>query len=403
MKLCSTISKAFLIVILFASCREEAGVPEFAPDPPGVWLKGDLHVHSSGASNDTDGMSWPSQIKHTATERGLDFLVLTDHSNSTGSDPSTTDEDPGLFNMGNEFTWWDSSALLSNVVFRMITGNEISPRQQEAFILNPTGHIGCIPPDLSTFDTSVAFVDRPFGTVSGGDALNQAIDAGCYTVLFHPYAAAPWIKYDWSAYGYDAIEVWNGTGGFDINDERSYAAWICDLLSGREITAIGGSDNHRISIPAPGGGTDPALGFPFTWVFAQSTDWVDVIAGLRAGRTAVGEGGSALFLDAYDSEGLSVEQISNGQWIRFRGTVDALAENPQIVLRQYLSCVDPRPNHLGEYSFEKLEYESYSLTAGETFDFALKIENAQAGSVFAAHLTTDTEHYHALSGAIRAE
>src|SRR5690606_15787840 len=75
--------------------------PPFSPrNISGQWWAGDFHVHATGASNDTGGDSLPEDIAMVAQQRGLDFVVLTDHSNSTGSDPSTTDEDPLLFNMG---------------------------------------------------------------------------------------------------------------------------------------------------------------------------------------------------------------------------------------------------------------------------------------------------------------
>jgi len=90
--------------------RDPAG---FERPPAGEWLLGDLHVHATGASNDTGGDSHPAAIAQRAKEMGLDFVVLTDHSNSTGSDPSTTDEDPILFNQGPEFVFWDEAAALS--------------------------------------------------------------------------------------------------------------------------------------------------------------------------------------------------------------------------------------------------------------------------------------------------
>ena len=40
---------------------------------PGRWWVGDLHVHASGASNDTGGESTPEALKARALEQGLDF------------------------------------------------------------------------------------------------------------------------------------------------------------------------------------------------------------------------------------------------------------------------------------------------------------------------------------------
>ena len=110
-----------LIQLLF-SCgdaavqRDEQG---YEVPAPGEWLEGDFHVHSTGASNDTGGESWPEVIAAKAKEQGLFFVVLTDHSNSTGSDVSTTDEDPALFNMGPEFMYWERAAELSKAVLSL--------------------------------------------------------------------------------------------------------------------------------------------------------------------------------------------------------------------------------------------------------------------------------------------
>src|SRR5690625_3732232 len=120
---------------LWTACQEDAPkehtppVPEaWADDPQGEWLPGDLHVHSTDASNDTGGDSTPEAIAQEAQELGLFFVVMTDHSNSTGSDTTTTDEDPELFNQGPEFVHWDKAKELSIAhEFILVSGNEISP------------------------------------------------------------------------------------------------------------------------------------------------------------------------------------------------------------------------------------------------------------------------------------
>lgn len=123
---------SLVILLVLTACKKEPSdsnssrcVGQFEADLPGEWLLGDFHVHATGASNDTGGDSWPADIKRVAKERGLDFLVLTDHSNSTGSDASTTEEDPALFNQGPEFPYWDLCDSLSEAgTFLMIDGNE---------------------------------------------------------------------------------------------------------------------------------------------------------------------------------------------------------------------------------------------------------------------------------------
>ena len=46
------------------------------------WVAIDPHVHSSLGSNDTDGLGTPETILPAMQRAKLDFVILTDHSNS---------------------------------------------------------------------------------------------------------------------------------------------------------------------------------------------------------------------------------------------------------------------------------------------------------------------------------
>lgn len=373
-------------------------------DPEGQWYRGDLHVHASGASNDTGGDSTPERIKEVALERGLYFVVLTDHSNSTGSDTTTSEEDPALENMGPEFPYWDRVAELSEAgTFLMIDGNEISPVAVGERPTTPTGHIGCLPADLATFDRSGAFIDRPRGTVTGGMALADALERGCFTVLNHPYASTAWIAFDWTDsgtpdWGYDAVEVYNGTLGYASDDRRAYDLWRCDRLAGREVAAIGASDNHRVNQAAPGMLFNPALGHPATEVFAQSGTWEAIVAGMRAGATQVVEAGSRVQLDGYDAEGARFGEGSGPlRWIRLRVTFDE-ASRGELALRRATSCTDARPSLEPPVIAEDVLFE-HEIGDGEALDVAFPVDGS--AGLYAATLIGSRNNYTALSGAVR--
>jgi hypothetical protein len=329
----------------------EGGPPTWADRSlEGRWYGGDFHVHSAGASNDVSDQSTPQRIREVAIERGLAFLVLTDHSNSTGSDTTTTDEDPDLFNLGPEFTHWDLAAELSDESFLMIDGNELSPIAEEPS--RPTGHIGCYPKDRESFDPDIAFVDRPRGTVDGAQSIEQALDAGCYVTVNHPYGPT-WIAYDWTSRDYNALEIWNGAAGFDFYDEFGMQAWTCDLALGRRVVGLGGSDNHHIETAPPGTLLDAALGYPTTWVWAESLSWNRIIAAVELGRVSISDTGSPLDLDVYDAAGgwLAMNggefAVTQGRWLRARGTA---GETPasrvlRIARVEGGSCEDLRVPH----------------------------------------------------------
>ena len=331
----------YLVCILGVSCSESTEPTALVTDGPpnlgertwtGNWYAGDLHVHATGASNDTGGDSFPETIRDVATLRGLDFVVLTDHSNSTGSDPTTRDEDPALFNSGPEFPFTERAASLSSSDFLMLDGNELSP--VSADMESPKGHIGCIPRPGPGFDVDAVFIDRPRGEVTGGEALSQARDAGCFTVLNHPYALAPWIAFDWTGENYDAVEVWNGGLQFDRSDFDGLKAWACDIANGHRPVLVGGSDNHRVNIEPPGEPTNPALGLPVTWVFADELSQDGIVKALDEGLTSVSDTGFPLELDVFDAKGhwlgMQGSQVSSEQvaWIRLK-TAGFTADEPR--------------------------------------------------------------------------
>jgi len=387
------------ILILLSSCKEETPPTfQFEADPPGQWYKGDFHVHATGASNDTGGDSWPSDIKTKAVEHDLDFIVLTDHSNSTGSDVDTREEDPDLFNQGSEFPYLEKAKELSEAgKFLMICGNEISPVAEEG-VNKPTGHIGCIPKNVDDFDPETPFIDRPKGAVNGGAALQQAIDRDCFTIINHPYSLSQRIQYDWTNMNYDAIEIWNGTIGYDPTDEMARKAWICDLLNGKNTIPIGASDCHRVHTKTPGDALDPALGFPATAVFATSLTWVNIIDNLQKGNCYIFEGDSQLLLDTYNANGKRVN--ANFDIIRLRGKADKKIRNPVLKLMHTTSCVDPRPKNNSPELTETLLIDQ-EIAPGETFDIRLDILSSKG--VYSATLLGDSLFYGALSRAVVIE
>lgn len=358
----------------------------FEPDPPGRWVKGDLHVHAAGASNDAGEHSTPAAIAAEARARGLDFVVLTDHSNSTGSDPTTRDEDPALFNQGPEFVHWAEAARLSSPgTFLMVSGNELSPVADPPN--TPRGHIGCLPGRLDGFDVAAPFVDRPRGVVAGGEALAQARDRGCFTVVNHPFVQVAWLRYDWTDLDYDAIEVFNGGLGFDAADLEAYDAWRCDLLAGRDVVPVGGSDNHRVEVPAPGRFLDSALGWPSTSVFVSELTWPAVVEGLRAGRVMVHDGASRLELDGYDTAG----RRASGEglrWLRVRGALDEGAALARLAVTRAVDCDDPRPASEAP-DVTEVEVFARAVRGGATFDERIPIGD-EAG-VYTARLVVESD------------
>lgn len=406
-----------VLVVVLAGCRNDAeaeadvGVAEeeevdvgesFEPferpaelSGEGRWIPGDLHVHSSGASNDTPRHSTPERVRVVGEERGLEFVVLTDHSNSTGSDPWTLEEDPALYNQGPEFPHWDRVAGLSDETFLLVQGNELSPVHSSTAL--PTGHIGCIPRSLTNFNPNIAFVDRPRGEVTGGEALAQAIAANCFSILNHPYGTA-WISYDWTSYDYHAMEVWNGGLWFSLFDERGLKAWGCDLSQGRRVTPVGGSDNHDVESEPPGELLRPAMGVPTTWVWAPGLDWDQIVAGLEVGEVSISDTGTPLDIDVFDGEGrwlaMAGGDVEGGDvTVRLRGARMADGPSEARNLKLYRQpagvCEDTRSEgqiRVPEPNWEVLR--SVPVVVGASFDEQWEV-TLEAGDVIFAMVVPD--------------
>ena len=278
----------------------------------------------------------------------------------------------------------------------MVDGNEVSPIAADDAMHEPRGHIGCIPADLASFDREGAFVDRPRGQVTGGEALAQARGRGCFTIVNHPYGLAPWIAYDWTDLGYDALEVWNGGAGLDVADWRAYDIWRCDLLAGRNPTPVAASDNHRVHTAPPGELLHPALGWPATSVFTTELSWPAVMEGLRAGRVALHEGASRLYLDAYDAQGARTE--GDVRWLRLRGRLDPDAGPGVLRALRATACDDPRPE-VRPPTVEASTVHQRAVAPGESFDVAVPVD--EAGVYTATLVPVDGQRRAALSRAWR--
>ncbi len=282
-------------LFLAAGCVE----PEL---PTGAWSPGDVHVHSSLGSNDTDGLGTPDALGPAMEAAGLEWVVLTDHSNSAGSMHCEDVEDcPNLGPEIVEANWPDG----------VYAGSEISLIHDLDQTLVANGHIGCVAEDGASFPGLDHFTDRPAGTLEGADAVRECHDAGGWAIVNHPYAAAGWIAYDFTSETFEALEVYNGGARFDAWDHQTLTAWEQRVKDGRNVVPVGGSDCHRWGVEAPGDGLlNPALGWPTTWVHVREGE--TPIDAMMAGRVVIAEPGTELSVTAFNKVGV----IGPGESIR---------------------------------------------------------------------------------------
>lgn len=300
------------------------------PAHAGRWVAGDFHVHSTGASDDTGKHSFPEDIKKVALERGLSFVMLSDHSNAMGKGENT----------GPDFPYWQKALELTEPgKFIMVDSVEISPLK-----MSGAGHVNFVPKVLTEVVPGVGFIDRPAGKVTGKMAVDQAKWLGGLAIVNHPYSAAgTWIEYDWTSFDYDALEIYNGGLLYDKGDFKSTYAFFCDLANGKKTFPIGGSDNHRAYTPLPGTLLNSALGFVRTWVYVERLSWADIVKALEMGKIVVGDGQN--FVQVFAEDRSIGETLHWKKAKRFRVRWKGFSETQNVFRLLYIerdSCRDTR-------------------------------------------------------------
>jgi len=353
------------------------------PEREGAWYATDLHIHTARGSNDSDQESTVSAYAERAQTRGLDLIIFTDHSNSTGSMDCESGDVEDCPNQGPEFPAQAAVAAVGESGPHMAVGVEISPVASLEATSEPTGHIGCIPRPGLALTAETGFIeDRPAGSVTGGEGIDWCEAAGGFSVLNHPHALAPWIAYDWSSMNYQAIEVFNGGARFDVGDAAAVDTWMCDLAQGRAVVAVGGSDTHRVHTPAPPATVlDQALGFPITWVWSTDGSRDGLLAALQAGRTIISDPDTSLNVVAW-SDTATVgpgETIAGPVTIEVDGSVSVSGLQLQVLTLSLGACVvDTRTENGAVPEVHPTVLFAQAMTPGESLHQELTVESSHA-------------------------
>ena len=174
-----------------------------APEPR--WYAGDMHLHTVHS----DGAEEPARVLDMARAAGLDFVVITDHNNTTHALAVPPDpQDRPLHIVGEEIT-------------------------------TPGGHAnvwGLKPGDW--LDFRLAPGDERIRTLA-----TAARARGALFSINHPVADCD--ACDWTLpvpEETDAVEVWNGGLG---PQPGAIAFWDKLLRTGRRVTGVASSDWHR--------------------------------------------------------------------------------------------------------------------------------------------------------------
>lgn len=224
-------------------------------DQPG-WYAGDFHVHSVQSGDARPALG---EIATFARERGLDFVVISDHNVHTAQDFFALvqpDHEELLLVPGVEFTTY-------------------------------AGHANAL--------GATQWVDHKLGqpgvTIEGAIAAYH--DQGALVSINHPTLdignlciGCAW-DHDVDPASIDAVEVANGGlepfGAQFTPDAIEY--WDALCAQGHHIAAIGGSDDHKAGVDL--NMFQSPIGDATTLVYAQRLDVPSILEGVRNGRTVV--------------------------------------------------------------------------------------------------------------------
>ncbi len=214
-----------------------------APTPPTdtrpKWYSGALHLHTTHS----DGSTAAAAVSDAARAAGLDFIVITDHNNTTHRrEPMPASP---LHIVGEEITTPGGHASVWGLPEGTWIDFRVSPKEPGA-----------------------------------ADAINgfvaAAHKAGGLFAINHPFdncSACAWeqtIPAD-----LDGLEIWNGG---KAPQEQAIAMWDRLLRAGRRVTAVGASDWHRL--PAP-------IGAAAVRVLATQLTEPAILDGIRQHRVIV--------------------------------------------------------------------------------------------------------------------
>jgi hypothetical protein len=266
--------------LLLAGCAGGPGPGESAAPPPiasltdGVWMKGDLHVHSR---HSTDSSNNPiRKIVALAEAVGMDYLLISDHDNHVNGDVAHN-------------TWTDPEFHSKSVI--LLYGAEWTTHR---------GHGDAI--SARPYDHQKFYDVRDQRDVTIERVKKQL---GIHLSANHPGT------HDAFAFSYDmvdSVEVWNSS--MWANNTISMHIWDGMLSSGRKLTGRGGSDSHHGYPDTPAQATPLSyqasvnnVGTPTTWVFGTGRNAQAVVDALTDGRVSISANPYAPRVEFYASRG----------------------------------------------------------------------------------------------------
>ena len=214
-------------------------------------LLGDLHIHTNGS----DGDYSINQIADLAEINHLDFIFITDHNNYSQN-----------FNLPKR----ENVTIMPGVEWTHYNGHVnflgVKKAYENSFITNSTREMQ--------------------------QKLDEARNSGAIISINHPFSDYGF-KFGLGNAEFDCIEVWNGF--MSESNMECVAWWQEQLMEGRKLPIVGGSDFHRLK-------TGEIIGCPSIGLYTLSQAPADIYASIRAGNCFITESpqGAHIFMNCMD-------------------------------------------------------------------------------------------------------
>lgn len=248
--------------IFFTRAHETASFADAPLREGPAWYRGDLHMHtahSDGSCQSQSGKKVPCPVflsAETASERGLDFIAVTDHNTDSHYDALRELQpyfDKLLFIPGREMTtFWGHANLFGPTDFVDFRVGTTVPSMQALFEQAEKMH-------------AILSINHP-------NAPTGEICMGCGWTPKEPINPRL----------ITTIEAVNG--GAEEGQYSGVSFWEKYLNEGHRVTAIGGSDNHNALLRAS---AQNAIGSPTTVIYADNLSVPAILDGIRKGHVFI--------------------------------------------------------------------------------------------------------------------
>ena len=247
------------------------------------WFKGDTHIHTSNS----DGALHLYELIDKLKGAGLDWAIITDHNYDTVKETYSSD---GL---------------------TIIKGQEVT---------TDLGHI-------NTWGGPVG-VEMPYKLETEEDAIdliNKTKEKGTLVCLNHPFCSQCGFTTTIDNYDADCVEVWNTIQHSD--NAKNMKWWHGQLLKGRRIPAVGGSDYHKDEVGLP------IIAMPTTVIYSKTNEEKDVLDALKSGRSYItnSPNSSEMYLTIGKANVGDEVELNNMEW----GEIKVTKLPPFFTLRVY--------------------------------------------------------------------